>query len=258
MATMSLALSHAYRSQITAPNGRVAVEPVLKRIRVRFAGEVIADSTNALLLLERDRLPVYYLPLADIRTEFLEAVDTISFCPWKGTARYWDIVVGDRRSANAVWNYPEAHEDALDLRQYVAFYWNRVDDWYEEDERVSVHPRDPYVRVDVLRSSRHVTASIGDTALAESRDTRILFETGQPPRFFFPRIGVTIAELNGSDTVSASPYLGTARHLAYQTGDGALQDVAWFYVEPTPEAAALAELVTFDPDRVTIRDEHED
>jgi uncharacterized protein (DUF427 family) len=258
MATMSLALSHADRSQTTAPNGRVAVEPVLKRIRVRFAGEVIADSLNAVLLLERDHLPVYYVPLADIRMEFLEAVETISFCPWKGTARYWDIVVGDRRSADAVWSYPEPHEGALDLSQYAAFYWNRVDEWYEEDERVSVHPRDPYVRVDVLRSSRHVKASIGDTVLAESRDTWMMFETGQAPRFFFPRIAVAIGELIHSETVSASPYLGSARHLAYPTGDGEPQDVAWFYVESTPEAVALADLVTFDPDRVTICDEDDD
>ncbi len=255
---MSLALSHADRSQTTAPNGRVAVEPVLKRIRVRFEGEVIADTTNAVLLLERDHLPVYYVPSADIRGEFLEPVETVSFCPWKGTARYWDVVVGERRSANAVWSYPDEYENALDLRQYAAFYWNRVDEWYEEDERVTVHPRDPYVRVDVLRSSRHVTASIDDTVLADSRDTRILFETGQPPRFFFPRIGVATGELTGSDTDTASPYLGTARHLAYRTGDGELRDVAWFYVEPTPEAAGLMELVTFDPELVTIHDEHED
>ena len=156
---MSLALSHAVRAQTTAPNGRVAVEPVAKRIRVRFGGEVIADTEHALLLLERDHLPVYYLPLADINGEFLEAVDTASVCPWKGTARYWDIVVGDRRAANAVWSYPEDHPDALDLSAYAAFYWDRVDEWYEEDEPVSVHPRDPYVRVDVLRSSRHVTAT---------------------------------------------------------------------------------------------------
>ncbi len=255
---MSLALSHAYRSQTTAPNGRVAVEPVLKRIRVRFAGEVIADTTNALLLLERDHHPIYYLPLADIRAEFLEPVETSSFCPWKGTARYWDVVVGDQRSPKAVWGYPEAHDDGLDLRQYAAFYWNRVDDWFEEDERVAGHPRDPYVRVDVLRSSRYVTASIGDKVLAESRSTRILFETGKPPRFFFPRIGVSISELAGSDTVSSSPYLGTAHHLAHRTTDGVLRDVAWFYTEPTPEAAGVAELVTFDPRLVTIRDEHED
>ena len=138
---MSLALSHAFRTQTTAPNGRVAVEPVAKRIRVRFGGEVIADTTNALLLLERDHLPVYYLPLADINADFLEAVETTSFCPWKGTARYWDVVVGDRRAADAMWSYPDAHENALDLSDYAAFYWDRVDEWLEEDEPVSCTPR---------------------------------------------------------------------------------------------------------------------
>ena len=249
---MSLALSHAVRAQTTAPNGRVAVEPVAKRIRVRFGGEVVADTEHALLLLERDHLPVYYLPLADINGEFLEAVDTTSVCPWKGTARYWDIVVGDRRAANAVWSYPEEHPDALDLSAYAAFYWNRVDEWYEEDEPVSVHPRDPYVRVDVLRSSRHVTATAGDIVLADSRATRIVFETGKPPRYYFPRSDVAVDSLTASETVSASPYLGVARHLALRAADGVGEDVAWFYPEPTAEAAGITDLVSFDPQRVTI------
>ncbi len=249
---MSLALSHAFRTQTTAPNGRVAVEPVAKRIRVRFGGEVIADTTNALLLLERDHLPVYYLPLADIDAGFLEAVDTTSVCPWKGTARYWDVVVGDRRAASALWSYPEEHEDALDLSAYAAFYWDRVDEWLEEDEPVSVHPRDPYVRVDVLRSSRHVTATIGASLLADSRDARIVFETGKPPRYYFPRSDVAFGSLVASETVSASPYLGAARHLAFRTAGGVGEDVAWFYPETTPEAAAIADLVAFDAERVTI------
>jgi len=249
---MSLALSHAFRTQTTAPNGRVAVEPVAKRIRVRFGGEVIADTTNALLLLERDHLPVYYLPLADINADFLEAVETTSFCPWKGTARYWDVVVGDRRAADAVWSYPDSHENALDLSDYAAFYWNRVDEWLEEDEPVSVHPRDPYVRVDVLRSSRHVTATVGDTVLADSDATRIAFETGKPPRYYFPRGDVAFGALAASETVTASPYLGTARHFAFRTADGVGEDVAWFYPETTPEAAAIAGYVSFDAERVAI------
>ena len=247
---MSLALSHAVRAQTTAPNGRVAVEPVAKRIRVRFGGEVVADTEHALLLLERDHLPVYYLPLADIKGEFLEAVDTTSVCPWKGTARYRDIVVGDRRAANAVWSYPEEHAEALDLSAYAAFYWDRVDEVRGGRAGIgaSARPVRPRRRAAVVAprdgdSRRHRAGRLARHA-DRVRD-------GKPPRYYFPRSEDAVDSLTASETVSASPYLGVARHLALRAAVGVGEDVAWFYPEPTVEAGGIADLVSFDPQRVT-------
>src|SRR5829696_6359877 len=146
----------------------VRVEPNHRRLRVLVDGQVIADSIRSLYLFEVGHLPVYYLPKADVRWEHLEHTDHTSHCPRKGDAEYWSIVVGDRRSENAVWSYPVPIAGAPDLSDYVAFYWHRVDNWFEEDEEVFVHARDPYKRVDALRSSRHVEVRIGAETVADT------------------------------------------------------------------------------------------
>ena len=135
----------------------VAVLPTRRRLRNVFNGRTIADTTNALVLFEHDHLPVYYVPVADIDTEALVPSDKTSHCPRKGDASYWSIVVDDRTAPDAVWGYEtNAVDGAPDLSGYRAFYWNAVDHWYEEDEEVFVHARDPFKRIDALRSSRHV------------------------------------------------------------------------------------------------------
>jgi uncharacterized protein (DUF427 family) len=83
-----------------------------------------------------------------------------------------------------VWGYDEPPKDSLDLSPYVAFYWHKMDAWYEEDQQVFVHARDPYVRVDVLPSSRRVEVFIGDTLVADTARPRLLFETSLPVRYY--------------------------------------------------------------------------
>jgi uncharacterized protein (DUF427 family) len=116
-----------------APNGVVAIEPAGKHVVVTHAGQVIADTTGAVRLIEAGHQPVLYLPLADLNQEFLEATDTHTTCPRKGEASYFSIVVGDERSEDAIWTYPENLPDALDISDYVAFYRNRIDSWEERD-----------------------------------------------------------------------------------------------------------------------------
>jgi uncharacterized protein (DUF427 family) len=96
------------------------------------------------------------------------------------------VRVGDSVVENAVWGYPEPIDSAPPLADYLAFYWNKMDHWYEEDEEVFVHPRDPYHRVDVLKSSRHVKIFVDGEVVAVTDRPRILFETGLPPRYYFP------------------------------------------------------------------------
>ncbi|MFZ2177209.1 MAG: DUF427 domain-containing protein, partial [Rhodococcus sp. (in: high G+C Gram-positive bacteria)] len=202
---------------------------------------------------EKGRSPVYYRPRADIRTEFLEPVDATTHCPWKGTARYWDLVVGDRRAEQAVWGYDHKLIDSLDLSAYVAFYWNEMDAWYEEDQQVFVHARDPYVRVDVLPSSRHVRVSIGDTVVADTDRPKLLFETSLPVRFYIPRIDVRSEFFTASDTKTACPYKGTASYLSFTGPDGtAAEDVAWYYPFTTAEASGIDDHVSFYPERANV------
>ena len=103
-------------------------------------GVAVADSTDSVYLFELGHLPVHYVPKADVRFDLLEYTDHSSHCPRKGDAEYWSIIVGDRRIDNAVWGYPVPLDGAPDLSDYVAFYWNKVDSWFEDDERILSRP----------------------------------------------------------------------------------------------------------------------
>ena len=166
------------------PDYKILFEPSPRRVRVTFNGATIADSTNAHLLFETRHLPVYYFPRADVRMELLTPTAHQTFCPYKGKASYWTIRVGDRTSENAVWGYPDPYDEVAAIRDFVAFYWDRVDHWYEEDEEIFVHPRDPYKRVDVVASSRPVKIILGGETIAETHRARFLFETRLPTRYY--------------------------------------------------------------------------
>ena len=120
------------------------VEPVAQRVRVEFAATTIADSSRALRVVETAGAPVYYLPPADVAPGCLTPADGWSLCEWKGVARYWDLVVGDRRSDAAAWSYPDPLTDLGQgyerLRDYLAFYPDRVDACWLDDERISPQP----------------------------------------------------------------------------------------------------------------------
>lgn len=115
-----------------APNGLVAIEPAGKRVRVSVGGQEIVDTTRGITLLEDSHSPTIYLPLADIDPSVLEPSDTHTYCPRKGTASYFSIVVDGEKSLDAIWTYPESLPDALDISDYVAFYPDRIDSWTEE------------------------------------------------------------------------------------------------------------------------------
>lgn len=107
------------------PDYRVDLEPNSGRVRVRLAGVTIAESERALRVLESKHAPVVYLPLEDVRGEYLERTDHETFCPFKGEASYWSIRVGDRLEENAVWTYAEPFDEVAGLKGYVAFYADR-------------------------------------------------------------------------------------------------------------------------------------
>src|SRR5436305_127995 len=114
------------------------LEQTPKRIRVVVAGETIADSRRAMMLHESGHQPIYYFPPEDVRAEYLESSDRHTHCPKKGDASYYTIRVGDRVLDAGAWYYPDPLPDAPPIKDLVAFYWNRVDQWFEEDEEVFV------------------------------------------------------------------------------------------------------------------------
>jgi uncharacterized protein (DUF427 family) len=231
------------------PPGRaVYLEPTAKRIRVEVGGEIVADSRHAMMLHESGLQPVYYFPPGDVRAGLLEPTDKHTHCPKKGDASYYSIRVGDRVVEDGAWYYPDPLPDAPPLLEgLVAFYFDRVDRWFEEDEEIGVHPRDPYHRIDVLRTDRHVRISMDGELVAESRRAIALFESNLPPRWYISREDV-LADLEPSDTVTRCPYKGTA---GYYSVNGS-EDLVWCYADPLPEVGRIKGLLCFFNERVDL------
>ena len=230
----------------------VALLPSPRHVRVRFGGQTVADTTRAVLLYETRHLPVYYIPLADVRQEFVVPTAHSTHCPHKGDARYWSLKVGDRESENALWNYPTPIASCPPIADLVAFYWDRVDAWYEEDEEVYVHPRDPYHRVDTVESSRHVVVSVDGVTVAQSHRPRLLFETGLPTRYYLPKLDVRMDLLEPTALHTRCPYKGIASYWSIRVHGKTYADLVWGYPAPLVEQAKLTDLVCFYNEKVDI------
>jgi uncharacterized protein (DUF427 family) len=243
-----------FNFEVEAPRDHVLYfEDSPRRVRAVFGGETVADSRRVKLMHEKGLLPIYYFPEEDVRMDLLEATDHTTHCPFKGDASYWSVKVGDRVADNAVWGYPEPLEDAPPLADYLAFYWRKMDHWYEEDEEVFVHPRDPYHRVDVLESSRHVKVSVGGEVVAETDRPRVLFETGLPPRYYIPPEDVREEALVPSDKQTQCPYKGVAAYYSVEAGGEQVEDLIWYYSEPIPEAAKIKGHLAFFNEKVDLK-----
>jgi uncharacterized protein (DUF427 family) len=235
-----------------APEHVLYFEDSPRRVRVVFNGETIALSDRMKLLHETGLTPVYYFPIEDVNMEFLEPTDHHTHCPFKGDARYFSVVVGEQRAENAVWNYPEPLEGAPPIRDYLAFYFEKMDEWYEEDERIFVHPRDPYTRVDIRDSSRHVRVSFNGKVLAETERPKLLFETGLPTRYYIPPADVVKEQLVESPTTTQCPYKGTANYYSVAGAGKEGEDLVWYYRNPLKEAEDIAKYLAFYNHRVDL------
>jgi uncharacterized protein (DUF427 family) len=242
----------SFNFEIPREHGVIYFEDSPRRIRARFGGETIVDSHHAKLLHEQNHLPIYYFPEEDVRMDLLEPTGHTTRCPFKGQARYWSVRAGGRVAENAVWGYPDPLEDAPPLAGYVAFYWSRMDEWLEEDEPAIVHARDPYHRVDVLDTSRHVKVSVNGEVIADTRRAKVIFETGLPPRWYIPAEDVRADALVDSDTRTGCAYKGFASYKDVVTEGGREEDLVWVYEEPQREVAPIKDYLAFFNERADI------
>jgi uncharacterized protein (DUF427 family) len=227
----------------------VIVDRSPRRVRVVFNGETVADSSNMRLLFEDGHLPIYYFPTADVRMDLLHKTDHSTHCPYKGDASYWTVRVGDREAENAVWGYEDPLPAQPELKGLVAFYWGRMDHWFEEDEEIFVHPRDPYKRIDTIPSSRRVQVTLGGEVVADTTNAVFLFETGLPTRYYIPRVDVT-ADLTHSELQTGCPYKGTARYYSVNAGGKTYEDIVWYYPDPIAEIPKIRDMLCFFNERV--------
>ncbi len=226
------------------------VEPVARRVRAVLDGEVVLDTTRALYLWEWQFYPQFLIPAADVQPEMLiEEGDPHRL------SRGQVVRVGLRTShgekPGAGRRYVESAIPGL--AGTIRFDWSALDAWFEEEQQVFVHPRNPYVRVDALRSSRTVRVELDGILLAESDATVMVFETGLPTRYYFDRSAVDFSHLRPSATVTDCPYKGrTDAYWSALTARAEKTDVAWSYDFPTRELAPIAGLVAFYNEKVDI------
>lgn len=227
-------------------------EDTPKRVRAVFGGETVADSRRARLLFETAIMPVHYFPREDVRMDLLAATDHTTHCPFKGDANYWTVKVGDAEAENAAWGYPTQFDDAPPLWGHIAFYFEKMDHFFEEDEEILGHPRDPYHRIDVLQSSRRVKISANGETIAETNRPMVLFETGFPPRYYFPPEDVSTDLLTPTDTHTRCPYKGLASYWSIEANGEKIEDAVWAYPEPLPEATRVGDHLCFNDGKVSV------
>jgi len=218
--------------RIEGPAHKLLMHEFPRRVRATFGRQTVVDTTRAVLLHETGLLPQVYVPVEDIRADLIQPTEHHTYCPFKGTASYWTVAAGDQTAENAIWSYPEPNQEASWLKGYAGFYWGAMDEWYDEDERVEGHLRDPYHRVDVRRSSRPV---------------RVL-----PNRFYIPAEDVRQDLLEPSDLHTVCAYKGTASYWSVHAGDRKLTDAVWSYPQAEGDSAAVSGYLAFRHDDLTV------
>ena len=238
------------KAETSQTRGRIRIERGAKRVRAYLGGELVADTIQPTLVWEKPYYPAYYFPLDDVRTELLEEDGGTAHSPSRGDATTFTVRAGGKEAAGAALRYADSPIE--ELRDLIRFDWDAMDAWFEEDEEVFTHPRDPYTRVDILPSSRHVRVEIDGETIAESTSPRLLFETGLPTRYYLPKTHVRMDLLVPTDTKTHCPYKGEAEWWSVRVGGAVHEDLAWSYRTPLPESQKVAGLVAFYNEKLDI------
>jgi uncharacterized protein (DUF427 family) len=191
------------------------IEPFRRRVRATKDGQTVVDSEGVLLVHRQGQPPTYAIPEGDVHG--------IPTTP------------------------------VPDAPGYLRVDWEAVDAWFEEDEHVFGHPRNPYHRVDCLRSGRRLRVELSGLSLVDTADTFVVCETALDPRLYVHPRHVLMDVLVRSSTTTYCPYKGTASYWTAHIAGEVFDDVAWSYDTPLPESAPLAGFLSFDDSRVTLQ-----
>jgi uncharacterized protein (DUF427 family) len=239
----------ATTAETNKPRGRIRIETGAKRVRAYLGGEVVADTTHPALVWEVPYYPTYYFPLADVRAG-LEGDGGVAHSASRGDGRTFTVRAANEEAPSAALRYQDSPIE--ELRDLIRIDWDSMDAWFEEDEQVFTHPRDPYTRVDILPSSRHVRVDLEGVTIAESTSPTLLFETGLPVRYYLPKTHVRLDLLTRTETVTHCPYKGQAEWWSVRAGQNVHDDLAWSYRTTLPESQKIAGLIAFYNEKVDI------
>jgi uncharacterized protein (DUF427 family) len=240
------------------PNGQFLVpgmpervlyaEPLRRRLRAELGGRTVVQSDDAVLLFEPGRYPVAYFPRRDFTAGALRPTDHRTRHRDLGETAWLEVVGGTRDAARGAWQHIALPSHAAVLEDMVALAWRAMDAFYEEDERILGHAADPYHRIDVRHTSRHLVVRAGDRIVADTMRPLVLYESGFAPRWYVPRADVVAEALAGAELRTFCPYKGVTTY--YDVGEAS--HAAWSYRAPFEEMAAIGDLVSFEPDRVEV------
>ncbi|MFC8342568.1 DUF427 domain-containing protein [Streptomyces sp. NPDC057280] len=236
----------------TTPEG-LLWEPSERWVRGRKGEVTVVDSRHPVLVWEPGvPVPLYAFPRAEVREDLLRPAKNPPMGTHTGSQIFYDLGVDGDLLENAAWTFP-----AADLADHIAFEWFRrvgrgLDHWYEEEEEIFIHPRDPHKRVDAIASSRHVVVEIDGTVVADTHRPVLLFETGLPTRYYIPREDVRLDLLTPTDHHTGCPYKGTAEYWSWQGGTDIPSNLVWSYPEPLPAVGAIQGLLAFYNEAVAI------
>ena len=225
-----------------------SVEPSSRWVRVRLGDELVADSRRAMLFVQYgpDVLPPTFLPTYFFPADDVVPGTLVDFSAQAGTTT-WTVQAGGRRVEGAAWSHAEPPPPLEALAGMITFSWRDGLTWFEEDEQLFAHARDPHKRVDVAPSSRHVRVEVDGELLAESRRPLLLFETALPTRYYLPPEDVRMDRLVATDTRTRCPYKGEASYWRLAEDE---RDIAWSYQDPIPECPKIKGLIAFFNERV--------
>jgi uncharacterized protein (DUF427 family) len=240
------------------PNGRFLVpgmpervlyaEPLRRRMRAELGTRTVVRSDDVVLLFEPGRYPVAYFPITDFAEGALRPIDHRSTHPELGETAWFEVIGGTRDAARGAWQHIALPEHAGILDGKIALAWRAMDAFYEEDDRILGHAADPYHRIDIRHTSRHIVVHAGDRLVADTTSPIVLYESGFAPRWYVPRDDVVADALTLTTLQTFCPYKGVA---SYYDVDSA-QNAAWSYRAPFDDMAAIGDLVSFEPDRVEV------
>ena len=230
------------------PKRLLFVEPLRRRLRVKLASTWIAQSDEVLLLHEPARYPVAYFPLAAVQPGILVRESRTTQHPDLGETSWFTVAVGDRHAIRAAWQHTALPDHASLLKERIAFAWRAMDAFYEEDERIVGHAADPYHRIDIRQTSRHLVVNDGPRTVADTHRPLELYESGFAPRWYVPRQHVDAVALVPAEGQTFCPYKGLASY--YDVGDH--RRAAWSYPQAWAEVARISNAVSFEPDEVEV------
>jgi uncharacterized protein (DUF427 family) len=233
------------------------IEETSRRVRVLFNKKFIADTKSAKFVWEHPYYPIYYLPSSDVQTKYIEKVSATE----DGEGHICRLAVGNRSTEKVIWyekgqlaglirlQFSEMGNPTVFLHLFVNKLIN-VDAWFEEDTEIYQHPKDPYKRVDIIPSTRHVVVKINDTVIAESSSPIFLYETMLPVRYYLPKTSLNFELIEPSNTVTHCPYKGDANYYSVVIDGKEYKDYIWWYKYPAPESTAIAGRVSFYNEKV--------